>query len=89
MGNFAVPGPGADSVRVVDAFDEVAVGFLLGYDKAHTRNAYASDLRCFARWCTQTGIAPLAAQRAHVDAYARSIETGPETGVETFTGDIE
>jgi site-specific recombinase XerD len=55
-------------------FEEVAVGFLLGYDKAHTRSAYQSDLRCFASWCVRIGIDPLAAQRAHLDGYARSLE---------------
>ncbi len=55
-------------------FEEVAVRFLLGYDKAHTRSAYQSDLRCFASWCVRIGIDPLAAQRAHLDGYARSLE---------------
>jgi site-specific recombinase XerD len=61
-------------VRQERLFDEVAVGFLLGYDKAHTRAAYRSDLRCFANWCAQTGLDPLAVQRAHLDVYARSLE---------------
>ena len=55
-------------------FDEVAVGFLLGYDKAHTRSAYQSDLRCFASWCAGIGIDPLAVKRAHLDGYARSLD---------------
>ena len=55
-------------------FDEVTVGFLLGYDKAHTRSAYHSDLRCFSSWCARIGIDPLAAKRAHLDGYARSLE---------------
>ena len=62
------------SVDRTRLFDEVAVGFLLGYDKAHTRSAYQSDLRCFASWCIQIGIDPLDAQRAHLDAYERSLE---------------
>ena len=61
-----------------ELFDEVAVGFLLGYDKAHTRSAYQSDLRCFTSWCARIGIDPLTAQRAHLDGYARSLEAeGP------------
>ncbi len=74
MGQLAVPGGGGPPIQAVGAFDEVAVRFLLGYDKPHTRSAYGSDLRCFATWCIQTDIDPLAAQRAHVDAYARSLE---------------
>ncbi len=62
------------SIGRLGLFDEVAVGFLLGYDKAHTRSAYQSDLRCFASWCARIGIDPLTAKRAHLDGYARSLE---------------
>ncbi len=62
------------SIGRLGLFEEVAVGFLLGYDKAHTRSAYQSDLRRFAAWCVQVGIDPLAAKRAHLDGYARSLE---------------
>jgi site-specific recombinase XerD len=61
-------------VRQERPFDEVVVGFLVGYDKAHTRAAYRSDLRCFAAWCAQTGLDPLGVSRAHLDVYARSLE---------------
>ena len=74
MRYLAVPGDRDLSVTRTSLFDEVAIGFLLGYDKAHTRSAYQSDLRCFAWWCSQIGIDPLTARRAHLDAYARSLE---------------
>lgn len=74
MGQLTVPDGDGPPIQAVGAFDEVAVRFLLGYDKPHTRSAYGSDLRCFATWCIQTDIDPLAVQRAHVDAYARSLE---------------
>ena len=71
---LAVPDDADLSIGRPGLFDEVAVGFLLGYDKAHTRSAYQSDLRCFASWCAGIGIDPLAAKRAHLDGYARSLE---------------
>ena len=74
MTYLAVPNETDLSISRPGLFDEVAVGFLLGYDKVHTRSAYQSDLRCFAAWCTQIGIDPLVVQRAHLDGYARSLE---------------
>ena len=75
MTYLAVPNDTDLSISRAGLFEEVAVGFLLGYEKAHTRSAYQSDLRCFVSWCTQIGIDPLAVQRAHLDGYARSLET--------------
>jgi len=62
------------SIGRLGMFEEVAVGFLLGYDKAHTRSAYQSDLRCFTSWCARIGIDPLSVERAHLDGYARTLE---------------
>ena len=74
MTHLVVQGDGILSEGRTGSFDEVAVGFLLGYDKAHTRSAYQSDLRCFASWCARIGIDPMAAKRVHLDGYARSLE---------------
>ena len=74
MTYLAVPSDVDLSISRLGVFEEVAVGFLLGYDKAHTRSAYQSDLRCFASWCAGIGIDPLAVKRAHLDGYARSLE---------------
>ncbi len=71
---LAVPNDADLPTSRLGLFDEVAVGFLLGYDKAHTRSAYQSDLRRFTSWCTRIDIHPLTAQRAHLDGYARSLE---------------
>jgi len=49
---------------------DVAVAFLLGYGK-RTRDAYGADLRDFFTWCDAVGVEPLAATRAHIDAYVR------------------
>ena len=74
MTHLVLPNDAGMSISRLGLFDEVAVGFLLGYDKAHTRSAYQSDLRCFASWCAGIGIDPLAVKRAHLDGYARSLE---------------
>ncbi len=74
MTHLVLPNDAGLSISRLGVFEEVAVGFLLGYDKAHTRSAYQSDLRCFASWCAGIGIEPLAAKRAHLDGYARSLE---------------
>lgn len=52
--------------------EDVAVAFLLGYS-GRTRDAYGVDLREWMTWCQSHGVDPLAATRAHVDAYARTL----------------
>jgi integrase/recombinase XerD len=51
---------------------EVADGFLLGYT-GNTLAAYRRDLRDFASYCVDVGIAPLAASRRHIEMYARAM----------------
>ena len=51
---------------------QVAAAFLLAYEGA-TRAAYGQDLRCWLSWCDAHDLDPLEAQRAHVDAYARTL----------------
>jgi integrase/recombinase XerD len=46
--------------------------FLLGYE-GHARTAYARDLSAWLAFCSRHGIEPLAARRAHIDAYAREL----------------
>jgi site-specific recombinase XerD len=50
----------------------LAAAFLLGYEGA-TRAAYGRDLRSWFRWCADHDLDPLVVQRAHVDAYARTL----------------
>jgi site-specific recombinase XerD len=52
--------------------DALAAAFLLAHEGA-TRAAYARDLRSWFVWCAAHDLNPLAAQRAHVDAYARTL----------------
>lgn len=50
----------------------LAAAFLIAYQGA-TRAAYRRDLRAWLRWCEDHDVDPLGAQRAHVDAYARTL----------------
>jgi integrase/recombinase XerD len=52
--------------------EDLAAAFLLAY-QGHTRTAYARDLRDWFGWCAMQGLDRLAALRAHVDAYARTL----------------
>src|SRR5436190_3904958 len=70
---YAIERVGNGALSPLTTADEIAAAWLLGYSGA-TRNAYAADLRCWASWLTSIGVEPLQAHRAHVDAYARSLE---------------
>jgi len=59
----------------------VAAGFLLSQSAAHTRRGYARDLHRFFGWCLAVGLDPLAARRAHLDAYRHHLQQpDPGTG---------
>jgi site-specific recombinase XerD len=58
--------PTGTSIRVL------AAAFLLGYQGA-TRAAYGRDLGAWLTWCAGHDVDPLAAQRVHIDAYARTL----------------
>jgi len=51
----------------------VRAAFLLSYSAKHTRRAYASDLEDWFAFCETMSVDPLAASRAHVDTWARSL----------------
>ncbi len=55
-----------------DEFRGLLAAFLLGY-QGNTRTAYARDLADWLEWLHRHGVEVLAAQRAHVDAYARAL----------------
>lgn len=63
--------PGVDSDGRLTAF---ARAWLTGYASAHTRRAYRKDLETWVAWCEQHDLDPWTARRAHVDAYARTME---------------
>lgn len=39
--------------------------------RGHSRATVTSDLRAFLRWCEQKGLAPLQAERAHIELFVR------------------
>ena len=52
---------------------DVAAAFLLSYSAKRTREAYESDLEQWFEFCSAVGVDPLAASRAHVDAWGRKL----------------
>ena len=65
--------PNTDLAPSGSATANIAAAFLLGYQGA-TRVAYGRDLRHWLAWCNDHGVDPMEAQRAHVDAYARTLD---------------
>jgi site-specific recombinase XerD len=51
----------------------VEAAFLLSYSVGHTRRAYATDLAEWFAFCKTMNVDPLAASRAHVDTWARTL----------------
>lgn len=51
----------------------IAAAWLVGHS-ARTRAAYLADLRDYGRFCEGVGLDPLAAHRAHIDAYKADLE---------------
>ena len=66
--------PGAPALP--DDIVALVGGWLLGYRSAETRRAYATDLRRWLEFCRDHGIDWRSARRAHVDAWARTLEAG-------------
>jgi site-specific recombinase XerD len=57
----------------VDLLARLTAAFLLSHRGA-TRAAYARDLADFRAWCLRHEVSPLAARRAHLDAYVTHLE---------------
>jgi site-specific recombinase XerD len=70
---FAGQGVLVSSAEVGSTARNVKAAFLLSYPTSHTRRAYASDLSAWFAFCDTVGVDPLAASRAHVDAWARTL----------------
>lgn len=67
-----LPGSSTD-----DPFLRLAAGWLVGHP-ANTATAYRRDLEAWARWCSQLGVHPLAAERHHLDLWVRHLTTTPQ-----------
>jgi integrase/recombinase XerD len=64
--------------------ERLGLAFLLAYQGA-TREGYGRDLRRWFAWCASHDVEPLAAQRAHVDAYARTLAEVPDEAGKTLS----
>lgn len=54
--------------------DQHAAGWLLGFTSANTRDAYSRDLRAWFAFCDAHEVDVYSARRAHVSAWARTLE---------------
>ena len=52
------------------------MAFLVSYPP-HSARAYLSDLKAWGAWCSQAGVHPFDAQRHHVDAWLRLLQSDP------------
>ncbi|OJU39668.1 MAG: hypothetical protein BGN97_00160 [Microbacterium sp. 69-10] len=68
----AISTPATSAIETADLI--AAAGFLARY-KGETRKLYEIDMRIFYDWCARVGIRPLQAQRAHIELFARHLET--------------
>ena len=63
-----------------DEVTMVAISFLSQFTNRNTRAAYMLDLRIFFEWCARVGLNPLAAKRAHIQAFALHLAEGRGNG---------
>lgn len=70
MSNSEIARPG--DVHI-DRDELVASAFLVTF-QANTRRGYQASLKAWFQWCNAQGIAPLTAQRAHVEVWMRELE---------------
>ncbi|KAA0916470.1 tyrosine-type recombinase/integrase [Dietzia sp. ANT_WB102] len=66
---------GAPVPPTFDTLDLMVDGFLARFTSPATRSAYAGDLALWRSWCASGGLDPLTVQRAHLELFARWLET--------------
>jgi integrase/recombinase XerD len=71
----------------LDRDELVAAGFLMRY-REPTRTNYTLILKQWFTWCTERGISPLAAERAHIEVYARELEERHSLKLSTIAGKL-
>lgn len=71
-----VAAPAAADTPAVDggSVRRMVAAWLLGYESSNTRSNYARDLAAWLGFCESHGLDPLRARRAHVDAWARTLQ---------------
>lgn len=63
-----------------DTLDLMVEGFLARFDSPATRTAYAGDLALWRSWCEAVGIEALAAERSHIEFFARWLQVERRNG---------
>jgi integrase/recombinase XerD len=63
-------------VALPGALNRHVAGWLLGFESAHTRKAYGRDVAAWITFCDTTELDPLRVRKPHVDAWARTLESG-------------
>lgn len=66
-----------------DTLDLMVDGFLARFDSPATRTAYSGDLALWRDWCNSHGLDPLTVERAHIEFYARHLQTERGNGKAT------
>lgn len=66
---------GAPVPPTFDTVDLLVEGFLARFSSEATRTAYAGDLALWRQWCAERGLDVLTVERAHVELFARWLET--------------
>src|SRR4051812_23809346 len=56
------------------ALNPLVAGWLLGFSSPNTRAGYGRDVTAWLAFCDSVTVDPLTGRRAHVDAWARSLE---------------
>ena len=58
----------------------LVAAWLLGYESRATRRNYGGDLAAWLAFCDSHRLNPLEARRAHVDAWARTLQASGAAG---------
>lgn len=66
---------GAPIPPTFDTLDLLVEGFLARFSSESTRTAYAGDLALWRSWCDEQDLDILTVERAHVELFARWLET--------------
>lgn len=75
MASTALAPTSPTTLAQVTTPSDLANRWLLSFRSENTRQAYRRDLQQWVQFCTEVGTDPLHATRAHVDAWARLLET--------------
>jgi integrase/recombinase XerD len=66
--------PGSLLTVLDDQLRRLVAAWLLGYESKATRRNYTLDVTAWLSFCDDHGIDPIRARRAHVDAWARTVQ---------------